>query len=79
VEGDNILIDKGALHGLRKMMKVSIYREGKKIVHPRTGKILGVKNVSIGESVLMAADDEFSELSGGQVAKIQVGDKIITK
>jgi len=57
---------------------VSFYREGKKVV-TKSGRVLGTRTKIIGESVIMAADDEFSELSGATAGNIQVGDKVITK
>jgi hypothetical protein len=82
VSGADVFTDLGTNKNLQKEMKVIIYREGEKICHPVTGKVLGCDTNVLGEATLVQV---FEDLSKGKLVladkaqKIQEKDKVITK
>jgi TolB-like protein len=82
VSGADVFTDLGTNKNLQKEMKVIIYREGEKICHPVTGKILGCDTTVLAEVTLVQV---FEDLSKGKLVladkaqKIQEKDKVITK
>jgi hypothetical protein len=82
VSGANVFTDLGTNKNLQKEMKVIIYREGEKICHPVTGKVLGCDTNVLGEATLVQV---FEDLSKGKLVladkaqNIQEKDKVITK
>lgn len=50
--GDRVVIDLGKQAGVKSGMRCAIFREGKKITHPKTGEILDVETIELGEVVL---------------------------
>ena len=81
-EGKKVFIDIGTNSGIKEEMKFMVFKEGEKIVHPVTGKVLGSDTEILGEAVIENINDDFSkgtlvkELKPG---KIQVMNKVITK
>lgn len=80
VETSDFIVDLGEAQGLKKGMKVVVFKEGDEIKHPVTGEILGYKTTKLGELVLTDVQSKFG--TGEAVDKegdIQVGDKVIVK
>ncbi len=82
VSGKSIYADFGTLQNIKKDMKFIVFREGEKIVHPVTGKVLGSDTEELGVAVV---ENVFEDMSLGKLvadfdpSKIQVKDLIITK
>jgi hypothetical protein len=84
IQTDNaeVLVDIGGKTAVRESMKLYIFREGKVIKHPVTGKVLGSPVTSLGEARITAVYDEFSQATLMQAIPaeaIQQLDKVITK
>ncbi len=47
--GDKVTLDLGKRLGVRPGMKFVVYKEGKVIKHPKTGEVLDVETIEIGE------------------------------
>ncbi len=60
-QGRNLLIDLGRSAGVEKGMKFIAFREGDVIKHPKTGKILDVRQIEIGLLEITQARDNVSE------------------
>ncbi len=73
-------IDIGSEKGIRKGSKCVAFREGEKIKHPITGEILGSKVTKLGELVVVAVHERFSEVKViEKEGDIVVGDKVVVK
>jgi tetratricopeptide (TPR) repeat protein len=80
--GAEVTVDIGSNRAIRESMKLYIFREGKALKHPVTGKILGAPTTSLGEARITAVYDEFSQATLVQEPSsdaIQQLDKVITK
>ena len=82
VSGKEIYVDFGAAHKIKKDMKFIVFREGEKIVHPVTGKVLGSDSIVLGVANVVSVFDDMS--IGKLVAdfdpkNIQVKDLVVTK
>lgn len=82
VSGKEIYVDFGAAHKIKKDMKFIVFREGEKIVHPVTGKVLGSDSTVLGVATVVSVLDDMS--IGKLVAdfdpkNIQVKDFVVTK
>jgi len=74
--------DLGASSGIRKSMPASIYRRGKEIKHPLSGKSLGWDMIKLGDGTIEDVQDTFCKIRLGDKVKqqdIQVKDTIITR
>ncbi|MBN2468624.1 MAG: hypothetical protein JXD19_10785 [Deltaproteobacteria bacterium] len=82
VNGKELFTDLGANRHLKKDMKFIVFREGEKICHPVTGKVLGCDNQVLGEATVVQV---FEDLSKGKLVLIEESpgiremDKVITK
>ena len=77
-----VLLDIGTAKGMRKGMKVVVYKEGDVIKHPQTGEVLGSKKTMVGELLLNEVQEKMSEASivekeAGQT--LTVGQKVVAK
>ncbi len=90
VEGMVIKREKGTVYsdigrntGVRNGMGAAIYRRGKEIKHPVTGKSLGWDMTKIGDGIFEDVEDGFSKVrlheKGKPAAEIQAKDVIITR
>ncbi len=61
------IINIGLKNGLNKGDKLTIIQKGKRIVNPKTGTFIRVKQIDIGTAVILAANDDYSDV------KLQVG------
>jgi len=82
ISGNDIYADFGSAQHIKKDMKFIVFREGEKIVHPVTGKVLGSDTTVLGVATVVSVLDDMS--IGKLVAdfdpkKIQVKDLIVTK
>lgn len=66
---DSVILDLGANNKVLSGLQLKVYQDGEKIVHPITGKVLGVKLANVGT---LTVTDVFPEYS---VAKY-TGDKL---
>lgn len=77
VEGSTVVIRAGTRSRLEPGTVFSVYREGRKLVDPDTGRVIGVRQKKIGELVLTEHQGErisVAEIRSG--AGIKVGDTI---
>jgi TolB-like protein len=82
VNGKEIYTDFGLNKNIKKEMKFIVYREGEKICHPVTGKILGCEFTDLGEGRVEEVFDNYSKgklLTKGSVREVRRHDKVITK
>ncbi|MBL0226585.1 MAG: hypothetical protein IPQ16_13740 [Geobacteraceae bacterium] len=82
-EKGTLFSDLGSSSGVRKSMTASVYRRGKEIRHPTTGKSLGWDMVKIGDGTIDDVQDGFSKVHLHDKVKgqqdIQARDIIITR
>jgi len=82
VDGKEIYADFGTIQHIKKEMKFIVFREGEKIIHPVTGKVLGSDSEEIGVATVV---NVFEDMSLGKLvsdidpSNIKVKDLIITK
>lgn len=82
VKGKEIYADFGLAQHLKKEMKFIVFREGEKVVHPVTGKVLGSDTEELGVATVVKL---FREMSVGKLVAafdasgIRVQDLVITK
>ncbi len=62
VEGDTVLIDKGARDGIHRGDLFTIYQEGKKIIHPVTKQEIGRLKEPIAKAEAVRVEETFSVL-----------------
>jgi TolB-like protein len=77
-----IVLDVGSAKGMRKGMKMVVYKEGDAITHPVTGEILGKQVTKMGELLLTEvqakmSDAQVVEKEPGQT--FTVGNKVVAK
>jgi len=77
-----VFLDIGTAKGMRKGMKVVVYKEGESITHPVTGEVLGIKKTMVGELLLTEVDEKMCEAQvlekeAGQT--LAVGQKVVAK
>ncbi|MDI6740943.1 MAG: CsgG/HfaB family protein [Candidatus Edwardsbacteria bacterium] len=82
LDGAKCILDVGAAKGMRKGMKMVVYKEGDAITHPVTGDILGKQVTKLGELLLTEVQDRMSEADliekePGQ--SISMGNKVVAK
>lgn len=78
VEGQEVWVDFGTSWGVGKARKVSIYREGEPIVHPKTGKVIGRNRQQIAVDHVSEAQEDMCKvkLSKKEAAAVKVGDMV---
>ena len=80
VETSEFMVDMGEEKGLKKGMKVVVFKEGEEIKHPLTGELLGRKNKKLGEIILRDVQTKFGTGEASETdGTIEVGDKVIVK
>jgi len=77
VDGATVTINMGTTAGAKKGMVLNVIREGKAIVDPDTGAILGRKKTTIGEIKITEVEEKYStaEIISGDVASGDVVEK----
>jgi TolB-like protein len=81
-EGGKVYIDRGSMNGLKKEMKIIVFREGAPLTHPLTGKPLGCDMVELTEARIEKVLEDYSigkVLERSAKVAIKVRDGVITK
>jgi hypothetical protein len=81
-EDDSILIDLTQRHHIRPQMKLIVFREGKTISHPITGRLLQTPSERLGEARVTSVFKDLSEatlLSEIKGQQVKQKDKVMTK
>jgi hypothetical protein len=82
-ERGTLFSDLGSASGIRRSMATAVYRRGKEIKHPVSGKSLGWDMVKIGDGTIEDVQDSFSKIRLHDKVKtpqdVQVNDTIITR
>ena len=80
VEDTTIFIDIGSDKGIKKGLKVVVYREGEPIKNPVTGEVLGKKIIHVCEAVARVVQPKLTECHIVKSTETpRVGDRVITK
>jgi TolB-like protein len=82
LDGVKCILDVGAAKGMRKGMKMVVYKEGEAITHPVTGEIMGKQTTKIAELVLIEVQEKMSEadiVDKEQGQSIAMGNKVVAK
>ncbi len=75
VDKDKVIIDLGK-GNVREGEVFQIYREGKEIVHPVTGKVIGKETQTIGKLKVVKVEEGFSTATVESALYVKVGDRI---
>jgi hypothetical protein len=81
-DDDRVLTDLGTPQNVRQRTGAIIYRKGKEIMHPTTGKSLGFDTEKVGEGYLDEVQESFSKLRLNDRYRdkpIQPSDLVVTK
>jgi TolB-like protein len=81
-QGKHVIVDCGRKQAIQQYMKLILFRDGKVIRHPRTGKRLGGLVDILGEARVDAVFDMMSQatlLQPDQSGQVKALDKMITK
>ncbi len=81
-EGKRVFVDLGTPHGIKKYMKLVIFRDGEEIKHPITGKVLHTETELVGEAKVDSVFDDVSRavlLKSEKLPDIKQLDRVITK
>ena len=81
-EGEVLLTDLSEKQGVRRNMKLIVYRDGETLQHPRSGKIFQKPDTILGEARIIAVSPDLSKatlLPSQQTVHVQEADKVITK
>lgn len=81
IEGQIIWVDFGSSWGIKNFRKVTIYREGEPIVHPKTGKVIGRNREVIAKDRVSETMEEMCKvkLSKKEAERVQVGDVVVAE
>jgi hypothetical protein len=81
-EGKRLTTDLAEEQGIKRYMKLIVFRSGKTLKHPRTGRMLREPDTILGEAQVVAVTPDLSEaviLSTELFGKVQELDMVITK
>ncbi len=81
-DGKRLTIDLAEDQGIKRYMKLIVFRSGKTLTHPRTGRLLRKPDKLLGEARIVAVTEDLSEavlLPSETLGNIQASDKVITK
>jgi hypothetical protein len=81
-EGEVLLTDLSEKQGVKRNMKLIVYRDGEALQHPRSGKIFQKPDTILGEARIIAVSPDLSKatlLPSKQTVHVQEADKVITK
>jgi len=82
VDGNKVYIDLGREQGVQPGQKYALFKEGKVIKHPVTGKIMGVERHELGTIKIISVEHEMSigQAEDGTITSIlKPGDKVRKK
>lgn len=75
VKADGVMLDVGRKHGVQPGLELEVFREGKEIVHPKTGKVLGREEKTLGRVRVTEVQEAFSAATIVQGADIKPADR----
>lgn len=81
-EGEILLTDLSAKQGIKRYMKLVVYRDGETLRHPRSGKVLHKPDTILGEARITIVSGELSKatlLPSKQAGNVKESDKVMTK
>jgi hypothetical protein len=76
------LTDLAERQGIKRYMKLIVFRAGKTRQHPRTGRILRKPDKILGEARIVAVTEDLSEavlLPSDAMGDVQASDQVVTK
>jgi hypothetical protein len=78
VKGDSVTLDVGLKNGVHPGLELEIFREGAEIKHPRTGKVLGREEKTLGRVRVTGVQGTFSTAAIVQGSEIKPADRFRT-
>ena len=80
-EGKRLTTDLAESQGVKRYMKLIVFRSGKTLKHPRTGRLLRKPDTVLGEARIVAVTPDLSEaiLLSTESGKVRELDMVITK
>ncbi|MCZ6871980.1 MAG: hypothetical protein O7G88_00390 [bacterium] len=81
-DGKRLTIDLAERQGIKRYMKLIVFRSGKTLKHPQTGRLLRKPDKVLGEARIVAVTQELSEavlIPSKGLGRIRASDKVITK
>ena len=78
VKGDSVTLDVGLKNGVHPGLELEIFREGAEIKHPRTGKVLGREEKTLGRVRVTGVQGTFSTAAVVQGSEIKPADRFRT-
>lgn len=76
VDGSTITLNKGSAAGIENGKTYEVYRKGKVIKDPASGKVLKVKYKTVGKIKMTTVDDSYSEATVASGSGFKVGDMV---
>jgi hypothetical protein len=81
-QGKRLLTDLTAEDGIKRYMRLLIFRPGETFTHPRSGRLLRRPDTILGEAQITTVTTDLSEatvLSSEQLGNVRESDRVITK
>ena len=78
VKGDSVTLDVGLKNGVHAGLELEVFREGAEIKHPRTGKVLGREEKTLGRVRVTGVQETFSTAAIVQGSEIKPADRFRT-
>jgi TolB-like protein len=81
-EGKRLTTDLAESHGIKRYMKLIVFRSGQTLKHPRTGRTLHKPDTVLGEAQIVSVTADLSEavlLPSNEHGKVHESDRVITK
>ncbi|MGH7349008.1 MAG: hypothetical protein ACREI6_03250 [Candidatus Rokuibacteriota bacterium] len=75
VRDTSLTLDAGVGKGARPGLEVELFRQGREIRHPRTGRLLGRAEDSLGQATITAVQDAFAEAGASAGTTVKPGDR----
>ncbi len=75
VKGDSVTLDVGRKNGVQPGLEIEVFREGAEIKHPRTGKVLGREEKTLGRARVTEVQEAFSTAAIVQGTDIKPADR----
>jgi hypothetical protein len=81
-DGKRLTTDLAERQGVKRYMKLIVFRSGQTLKHPRTGRLLRKPDKVLGEARIVAVTEDLSEavlIPSKALGRIQESDQVITK
>ena len=75
-ESGRLVINIGSKHGVKTGDRLQVWREGKEIRDPATGKVLTRDDTLLGDAVVNSVNEAFSMATFEGAGKVQTGDAV---